>query len=424
MSIPPPAVDIRRDLRVVPGTTAALDLTVHNASASPLDGQLSVIPQGDVPVAAATASVTVLPGQSLPVSVPLQIAAAAPDWWPRSWSVFAPVEGSFDLSKLARIPRALVIGETTIAPRYAVPVNGKIDLKALTGGSAEKRQGICMAEVDVPADLDAEIGASADFWMEWWVNGKSVFSTLSEGNGTVGTLLGHTFPVHLNKGKNLLAVRVLSGQGGWTLVSGGPPAVTAARREREGKSDGAVVELRQGDRVLSRELVKVELVPPPVVDDGGDVTQRPPAAPLGPVTNFHMKDPDSSKWFKGPDDLSGQVWLAEGKDESLRVTVLVRDDIQTAGDGIEIKLASGPGYQHRVELTRASPEVSSARDGAAGVTRYDAIIPRARLSVAPGEMIALQVTVLDDDWGVPKQQASLCAGDDPADWLLTWLAPK
>lgn len=71
-------------------------------------------------------------------------------------------------------------------------------------------------------DQTVKMGASADWWMTWTVNGKQVYTTLPQGNGSAGSPTGHVFDIPLKKGRNIIAVKVLAGSQGWVIQIADP----------------------------------------------------------------------------------------------------------------------------------------------------------------------------------------------------------
>jgi len=61
------------------------------------------------------------------------------------------------------------------------------------------------------------LGFSADWWWEIYVNGKLCFSAMNEEGNLYGEICAanHSMLVHLHKGKNLLAVRIIRGLSSW-----------------------------------------------------------------------------------------------------------------------------------------------------------------------------------------------------------------
>ncbi len=423
LKVLPPALELPEYVKVIPGMGTTLTAKVRNHGGEALQGTLEVVASGGAPVAPANAPVKVAPGGASTLDVPIKALDVSTSWWPRGWVVFAPVVGEVDLSKFTSIPTTLSSDGKALAAQFGTPQNNHLDLAPLGGGQRERKQAICFARVDVPADMDVEFGAAADYWMEWWLNGKPVLSTMSAGNGQVYDIMTHVVKAHFNKGPNLLAVRVLSGSGGWELVSGGPESLATARQTLSGTPNGMLVELKDANgATIDREAVKVDVLRPLVIRDASPWSSMAPDALLGTVNNFFKAAPDATHWYHGKADLSGQFWYRAQPDGSLLIEGAVTDDIDQKGDGIHIEVASGAGWKKRVQLSSGQPGVTKRRDEAAKVTWYEAVLSRETLGVQAKQPVAIQVNVDDDDWGVLKQTSSTAFGSDPNTWDQTWFA--
>jgi len=417
----PPTLDVPKEIRVVPGTSDALMVSVSNPSSQAISGQVTIKPAGAAPVGEAQAPVAVAAKGRTAVTVPLQIAAQPIDYWPRAWTVFAPVKGDVDLTQFNTIPTALP-ADPTAQPQVGAVVGNVLNLEPLGQGHAERKQAICFSKITVEQDTEAEVGIAADYWLEFYVNGKKVLDTLAAGNGGDYVILTHVITIHLNKGDNFLAVRVLSGSGGWKLVSGGPQAVAAARRARAGTVDAAIVELHNGQAMTARESVRLVMLPPlALASKDTPWDKQPTDATIEHVGNYFLKQPDQSKWYHGPADLSGKVWLRATSDGGMIIAVAVRDDLDMPKDAIAIRLASGSGWKNRLELrSDRNDGIKRRRDEPTTTTWYEATIPPAVFSVQPREKIAINVVIDDDDWGEIKQRGYLVFSDDPSSWYQTW----
>jgi hypothetical protein len=297
-----------------------------------------------------------------------------------------------------------------------------MDLSVLSGpGYIEKQQAICFANINSDSECDLQIGAGADFWMQWYVNGQEVCSTLDKGNKGAPSVLSFSIPIHLKKGENILAVRVLSGSGGWKLAAGSPETVNRVQHAQAGTPDGVLFELKEGSRVLGSETVPVEILPALDQRDSQATWDRSvPSGALGHIDNVFMKAPDQSKWYHGPGDLSGRVWFRATADRGLAVAIAVRDDIDTPGDGIQIRVASGAGWENRLQINPGDSGITRHRDDATLTTWYETTIPADKLNLQANQPLAIDVTVFDDDGGGLKQTACLVGGDDPGTWYQTW----
>ncbi|MEK6795561.1 MAG: beta-galactosidase [Spirochaetota bacterium] len=155
--------------------------------------------------------------------------------WPERWHVFGPfskADGTPDNADLAHIPDTLRIGTHREETRI-VATNGNFDYaKIFAVIPKDGLSAYAFAEVESSTERTVQFNAGADWWMQWWVNGESVFDTLAKGNGAASLgIQNHSFRVKLKEGKNIIAVRVASGTGGFKLFSGGPNELDELNRE-------------------------------------------------------------------------------------------------------------------------------------------------------------------------------------------------
>ncbi|MBN1556979.1 MAG: hypothetical protein JW951_02395 [Lentisphaerae bacterium] len=136
------------------------------------------------------------------------------------WKVFIRTAGAVDPAMHAtELPSELTVsGQTLRAHDVVVHANHTLDFGALSPGQPERTEAWAFREVTVPSDRRITVGAGADWWMEWFVNGDPVFSTMANGNAGAVSDRRFTFELPLNAGRNIIAVRVLSGSLGWKLV--------------------------------------------------------------------------------------------------------------------------------------------------------------------------------------------------------------
>jgi len=154
--------------------------------------------------------------------------------WPTAWTVFGPVEyrspwrpvsdpASGDLPPedvLRRPPDRLTLaGRTLAAHTQATDARGLVDLVPLFGEPYDGRAAYLFAAVDLAEDADLLVHAGADWWMQWWVDGRPVFDTLASGNSSAVLDVAYEFPLTLAAGRHVLAVRVISGKGGWAFAT-------------------------------------------------------------------------------------------------------------------------------------------------------------------------------------------------------------
>jgi len=321
---------------LLPGATSALSFTVHNPNAKPLEAELNVAGKARVPIQVQPSRKPVSLGAGASVEVPVSVSlgtSADPLRLPLWWKVFVDVDAPHATQEqLSVMPETLPGKNGPVEGHSMWAAKNRINFAEIAGGYSEKRPGIAYAYLDAPRAMELPCAASADWWMAWYVNGQKVYDTLEKGN-QAGTLASHTFSLPLKAGRNTIAVVVLSGKGAWELQFGGP-------KERQiavsggNDPDHLEVKLMAGGQFLARQVIPLRLNE--AIPALGAV---PPSAPLAswmtlePLTelgseavkNLWLKEPDSSRWYKGTSDLSARVWLRDGG-AMLHFCVAVADD--------------------------------------------------------------------------------------------------
>jgi hypothetical protein len=144
----------------------------------------------------------------------------------RMWSVFAGVDlDKVDLRSITSVPSRIPGTQSQpVAARSMEFKDGVIDLYALVPNAPEFSAAVLFTELQSPCDTSLLIGTAADWWMRWAVNGRAIYSTMSDtlanvdGNSGALAFGAHVFALPLKKGKNLIAAEVLAGRGGWKLL--------------------------------------------------------------------------------------------------------------------------------------------------------------------------------------------------------------
>ncbi len=141
----------------------------------------------------------------------------------KQWTVFADVTAPASFSAVPT-----VLAGTNGAPispaRASLDETGVIDVAKLSGGRFRPRaRALLFNEFMSQAPGAMEIGFSAKGWMAVRVNGKEILNTL-EGGSVSGkfTPNDHVAELPVQEGKNVLAVEVLGGANGWSLLCGTP----------------------------------------------------------------------------------------------------------------------------------------------------------------------------------------------------------
>ena len=139
---------------------------------------------------------------------------------PIRWTVFAPMNRKFKApsGELNTIPSSL----NGVKGRKAQLMANTLDLAPFLGGKGAYKCAWAFAELNTPIACDYTLGASADWWMEFYLNGKKIFDTMENGNEKPVKINSHIATVHLKKGKNILAVKVITGKASSDFVIGGP----------------------------------------------------------------------------------------------------------------------------------------------------------------------------------------------------------
>ena len=414
--VAPPLLSVSNPQPLLVGQTTPLTLIARNPTAEPINAELTVESASRLPlqVAPAKRAITLAPGASQTVELAATLGQTpAPLALPRWWKVFLnPDRTKLSDASFAQIPDAL----NGVKGEYVWAENNRIDFAKMAGGLAEKRPAVAYATIDSGAAVTLPATASADFWMAWYLNGQPVYNTLKSGNK--GNLSNQTFELPLKTGRNVLAVMVLSGSGGWNIEFGGPRERTLA--QTNSAPDKLTVSLTANGKTLAQQEVPLELAAPVAgieapTGNYADWQTLEPLAVLSEssVTNFFVKEPDTSRWYGGETDLAAQVWLRDDG-ANLHLFAAVRDDklveAKSAAeldknDSLRVVLTSDAGAQlldKTIGLVDGAASSEVKRDGAR--TLYRLVIPKNLVGTQP---FRLNLTVNDNDEGYLKQSLAL-----------------
>ncbi|MEM7809696.1 MAG: hypothetical protein AAF561_16420, partial [Planctomycetota bacterium] len=407
LSVEPPMIAIRGDQRprVLVGdeTTLSLDVRPISGGASTATLRVAAFGPDGIAVEPQSTAVSLDLGETIDfeLSVPeLVVLIDTPRWW----TVFVNADHDAVLGDAAlrtSVPEVLpaVSGERVRRLQLMADERGHVALEphAIVG---DRRPAVAYAVIDSPRDFEMPVGMSADWWSAWFVNGELLYDTLATGN-EAGSVADHTFTMPLKKGRNVVCAIVLSGSGGFDFTLAGERGIGLVT---SGGVDPHRLDLELvGDdgTVMTRQSVPLDLadpVPAGLPDVALELTE--PVALLGDadVQNFHLKHPDSSRWYGGTDDLSSTVWLRSTGDK-VEVIVDVVDDVRHEGDGVVVVI-------HLEDGSALAAEPKPDQSG-----RHVALFNRAEL---PGTF-RLNVRILDDDGQNigPKQQIDLGDVDAP-----------
>jgi len=144
--------------------------------------------------------------------------------FPKEWTMYGPVgkaDPEPDFAVMTDIPKELSIAGRQLAGQKAVFTDNRLDLGALLGGKAVGKTAYLLAAIQADKAMEIELGAGADWWMKWWVNGEVVCDTLGTGNFVHPPgIMDHRFTARLKAGRNLIAVKVMSGSASFALAGG------------------------------------------------------------------------------------------------------------------------------------------------------------------------------------------------------------
>ncbi|MFA7159723.1 MAG: hypothetical protein WC299_10505, partial [Kiritimatiellia bacterium] len=168
--------------------------------------------------------------------------------WPSEWTAFAPLE-RYDRvpegAELKAVPSTMSFPAAHDLPARAI--SGR-KFKVNPGEAADLAQffetarvgnaAIVYVELNSPKAQTVTLGMGADWWLQAWLNGAPLFDTLKDGNvKSPISILNHTIDVELQEGKNVLAVRFISGAASAKLALGGPGEFAAEEKRLAAHGD-------------------------------------------------------------------------------------------------------------------------------------------------------------------------------------------
>jgi len=444
-----PAINIGSRLTLPSGVDIPLPFRITNTTGKmqTLTVTLSGQARGQLRVAPSHFKLNLAPGQTERREVKLNCGfSAMPLAMPVCWRVFLDADPD-RVADWSSIPETLA----SYDKKAGVPVtpivmdmnnNGMLNFGKLKPHH-EKRPAVGYAWLDATEDCRMPVAASADWWMAWYVNGKRVYSTLETGNNGSAALAGHKFELPLKKGRNLVAFQCRSGMSNWTLRGVGPKERMVENSSGKENPDFVAVELRDQNGVkLERQVVSLNR-PDPVAraaegeEKDGRLALVMPVCRItsDKVINRWVDKPDTSKWYGGKSDLSGEVWVIADA-ANVYVTALITDaehcptgaDVNEPVDSIEVTALSAPGkiLFRRLWSTATAGQAdgleyrAERRDD--GTTLYRLTVPRNKFAQPA---FRLAVTVFDNDGGKIgyRQKAVFGTPDKPEECAWVSLRP-
>lgn len=347
---------------VVPGTPSPFEIGVRNSSDKEFRATLvaKVSAEGRASITPERREIVIPAGQTAAASLLVDWSPGAPDCaWPATWRVFTDVpDGTVDLAALRDEPVRLGNGDG----RSVKAIGGRVEMLGQGEAPREKQPGFVFGTISSDRDQVVKIACNADWWMELRLNGDLICSTMDKGNeGKV--LSERVVELPLKKGTNLLAAKVLSGKGGWSVTFASPgelpglldPRLAANAIDLTVEADGKEM---ARERVTLKPVRRVSLLGGFPWEDGdaNGLGAKPDLALEGAnVTNLFDKLPDSTKFWSGNRDLSAEGWMrCDDRRLYLLIRVLDNKNITDAA-----KLAESDSLQ-----------IGVAREGAAAPDFY------------------------------------------------------
>lgn len=153
----------------------------------------------------------------------------------KQWTVFAHVDLSkVDLTNIHSIPASLQgVDQKPSLPRTLAVSDGNLaDVSTVSGAFKTHDAALLMSVVHVDKPTSLKVGASADWWMSWLVNGKEIYSLRDKGNKfPPRSIKDHVFLLPLEAGDNLICVELQAGSKGWKLFAGSDDSIAPIKAQ-------------------------------------------------------------------------------------------------------------------------------------------------------------------------------------------------
>lgn len=375
-------------------------IIVRNPLSSPLDTKLLFeVDSIRTPLSVEPVSREIRLAPHAQTNIPFTLTARPPRnkvFMAPFWMLYGPLPDSslkpeFLFPDTADCPQSLLgVPARATAPD---PDDGSFPLHRFCAWDGKPQTAVLMTTLDAKSNTTIRIGASADWWMTWYVNGTEIYSTAPNGNGAdQNPATAHCFDIPLKAGRNLLAVSVHSGSQGFRLAFAAPSIVQTAR---EGRIAPEALHLQMTLPGRSPVLLSIPVTPPVSLPlwpreylsaPLETFECLPPILPAEPVQNLWVTQPDASKWWQGVADLSAKLWMGRISTSEKVAILAVFDETHTTGDFVEIIPggtvcsldAPGPAQIERIGQT----------------TLYRFRLP---------ENAPFAPVIHDDDFGEPKQ---------------------
>ncbi len=156
------------------------------------------------------------------VSQPLLPLQAAPSLnLPVEWTAFGPFpikDPAFPAKDLVSMPEKIEVAGKVYPAQRITRDGGMLDFGKLYGRYGDGQSAYAFCQIDSDDAKEVLVGAGADWWMTWFLNGEQVFDNSAFGNEfAMVNSDNYAIPLKLKKGKNTLAVKVVSGSRAFIL---------------------------------------------------------------------------------------------------------------------------------------------------------------------------------------------------------------
>ncbi|MBR4673616.1 MAG: family 16 glycosylhydrolase [Victivallales bacterium] len=140
--------------------------------------------------------------------------------FPERWTLFGEVDANYapTAEELVSIPEQLA----GVDGKLVFLKDNTLDFAQIMG-RGQNKCGWAFATLNSQCDCEYTLGAGADWWMAYYLNGEKLIDTFPNGNkdGKVD-FTNYIVNAHLKKGKNIIAIKFVAGSASSELKVGGP----------------------------------------------------------------------------------------------------------------------------------------------------------------------------------------------------------
>ncbi|MCC5846901.1 MAG: metallophosphoesterase [Verrucomicrobia bacterium] len=160
-------------------------------------------------------------------------------------------------------PESIHVQNKELPGRDVAPdANGVLDLSRIFGDGVAGSAAYVFGRFHLDEARRLSIHAGADWWMQWWMDGRPLGDTLQKGNHFQLQDVAHLYSVSLDPGWHLVGARILAGSTGWRVVSEATVKEKGTPPERLRFSARRLFEVTDPERFTSLTLVNAGDHPP------------------------------------------------------------------------------------------------------------------------------------------------------------------